>query len=94
MMGKQELTILPEFFLASPEIKKWKIDFNVLTSSYFGGTAFGVSSITVGINQLPSGGFCTISPVSGISGNTSFSIYCPNWVDPDGYISRYEYYGR
>ncbi len=87
-----ELTILPEFFLQKPEIKKWRVDFEAYTSSFYGGTAIGVSSIILGINQLPYDGTCEISPESGVTGNTTFSISCFNWTDSDGFISRIEYY--
>ena len=94
MTNKQELTILSEFFKTYPNILKWKIEFNVLTTSFLGGTGFGLSSIVVGINQLPTNGFCSIYPQSGFSDNTIFSIRCSNWTDPDGFITRIEYYGK
>jgi hypothetical protein len=52
--GKHELTIMPELF--SSNVMKWKIDFNLFTTSYYVGTGFGKSSIIIGINQLPTGG--------------------------------------
>jgi hypothetical protein len=91
-LANQELTILPNLFQSEPDIKKWKIDFNVLTTSYYGGTGFGKSSIIIGINELPTNGTCSISPLSGMTGNTSFTIQCTQWYDPDGYIAKYEYY--
>lgn len=85
---------MPEFFQSSSSVKQWKVDYNVLTSSFYGGTAFGYSSIILGINQLPANGFCSISPTSGITGNTTFFIKCTDWVDPDGFIARIEYYSK
>ncbi len=72
-------------------MKRFKIDFNVFTSSYQTGTLFGISSIIVEINSLPTGGTCTISPIDGITEVTVFTIRCSNWTD-DGFISKYEYY--
>jgi REJ domain len=93
-LNDKELTILQELFLSEPTVKKWKIDFTVYTSSFYGGTATGRSSIIVGINELPINGSCTISPTTGIAASTIFTITCTKWVDPDGNIVRYEYWGN
>jgi hypothetical protein len=45
------------------------------------------------VNQLPNNGFCNVSPSSGQSFTTLFQITCHGWLDPDGYIERYEYLG-
>ena len=79
---------------SEPDIMKWKIDFTVLTSSIYGGTALGQSSIVVGINQLPVNGTCIVNPTIGKAAGTYFVINCTNWVDPDGVIARYEYFGK
>jgi hypothetical protein len=92
--GKKELTIMPELFLSDPSVKKWKIDFNLLTTSFYGGTGFGKSSIIIGINQLPTGGTCSINPLNGTSFSTIFTITCLNFSDPDGYIQKYEYLSK
>lgn len=86
-----ELTILPDLFLDNPKIEKWKIDFNVLTSSYMGGTSFGLSSIIIGINQRPTVHSCTIEPKNGMT-DTNFNITCNELNDSDGYIEKIEYY--
>ena len=83
---------MPELFRSLPEIKKWKIDFNLFTTSFNGGTGFAKSSIILGLNQIPSGGTCSISPLTGISEITFFSIECNNFTDSDGYITKYEFY--
>ncbi len=73
-------------------MKKWKIEFNLFTSSFYGGTGFGKSSIILAINERPFGGNCSISPLEGIADNTVFTIECVNFVDVDGYIVKYEYF--
>ena len=85
---------MPELFQANPNIKRWKIDFTVLTNTFYDGTGFGTSSIVIGVNELPTGGYCEINPQSGITGNTTFFINCPNWFDPDGFITKLKYYGN
>jgi hypothetical protein len=46
------------------------------------------------MNQLPSGGSCSIDLTNGIALSTYFSITCSNWVDPDGTISSYALIGK
>ena len=89
---KRELTIMPELFRSLPGIKRWKIDFNLFTTSFLGGTGFARSSIIVAINQIPMGGTCSASPFNGISESTFFTIECKNFTDSDGYITKYEFY--
>jgi hypothetical protein len=87
------LTIKPALFFASHNIARWKIDFEVLTSSFYGGTAFGYSSIVVGINQLPKVDSCSIEPQNGTT-NTIFQISCNNMIDSDGFVAKVEYYSK
>jgi hypothetical protein len=89
---KRELTIMPELFQSMPQIKKWKIDFNLFASSFDWGTVFAKSSIMVALNQVPHGGACSVIPLNGTSDSTFFTIECKNFTDSDGYISKYEFY--
>ena len=92
LIGKHELTIMPELFYSEPYVKKWKIDFNVITTSSYSGKSFGRSSLIIGIKQLPTNGSCSVVPLAGFSLFTIFSIECLNFTDPDGYIKKYEYF--
>ena len=85
---------MPELFFSEPSVTKWKIDFNLFTTSFNGGTGLGKSSIIIGINQLPAGGSCSINPLSGATLSTVFTIKCLNFSDPDGYIQKYEYLSK
>jgi hypothetical protein len=85
---------LPEFFSSQPDVKRWKIEFNLFTTSFYGGTGFGKSSIIIGLNQLPFGGRCNITPLIGFSLFTTFTIECLNFTDFDGFIQKYEYYSK
>ena len=67
-----------------------KIDFKISTSS----SVFGMASLVLRKNQLPSGGSCNINNFSGFSLETVFNITCLNWQDLDGSISKYEYFGK
>ncbi len=41
------------------------------------------------MNQIPKDGQCFIDLVNGTALYTYFTIYCQNWVDPDGDIVKY-----
>lgn len=83
---------MPELFLSEPDTKRWKIEFNIYTNSFYGGTSFGKSSLIIGLNQIPVAGICSVNPSSGISELTIFTIVCSNFTDPDSYIKKFEYY--
>jgi hypothetical protein len=85
---------LPELFSTEPDVKRWKIEFNLLATSFYGGTGFGKSSIIIELNQLPLGGTCSIIPLTGFSLFTTFTIECLNFTDTDGLIQKYEYYSK
>lgn len=69
----------------------WKIEFYLTATTATNGIASGTASMLIKVNQLPTNGTCSISPSSGISGNTTFVISCSNWVDSDGYVSSYSF---
>ena len=46
------------------------------------------------VNQLPRNGFCDVDLYNGTSLSTTFNIKCLDWIDPDGFIERYEYMGK
>ena len=94
MKGKSELIILPELFFSEPDVMRWKVDFNIFTTSFYGGIGFGKSSVIIGLNQLPFGGTCNITPLTGFSLFTTFTIDCLNFTDLDGFIEKYEYYSK
>jgi hypothetical protein len=86
------MTILPELFDLYPSILKWKIDLSIRTVSS-SRIRSGISSIVLHRNEIPKGGNCVISPLTGIALHTIFYLNCSNWFDSDGEIVRYEYYG-
>ena len=76
-------------FQSNSKIAFWKVDLTLTIDQYSSGT----SSITLLLNQLPRNGYCYVTPSNGISLSTWFNIRCLGWVDPDGYIDRYEFFG-
>jgi hypothetical protein len=42
----------------------------------------------------PKGGVCLISSPQGYVLNTQFILGCLNWTDSDGFIVRYDFYGK
>ena len=80
---------MPALFENNSAIIFWKLELKI-TLNYF---ATGSSSIVFKVNQLPNNGSCNVSPSFGQSFTTLFQITCDGWLDPDGYIERYEYLG-
>ena len=69
----------------------WKVDFQIQTFKY-GIWINSTSSMTLKINQAPINGTCFVDLLNGYALSTIFTITCMNWVDIDGYITRYEYF--
>jgi len=74
-----------QLFLNNSQIKLWK--FEVV---YSFPTETSVSALNFLINQPPSNGSCSISPLNGTT-MTLFTISCLNWFDEDG-IKDYTVY--
>ncbi len=68
----------------------WRIDYQIENSQ----SKKGLASLVLVKNQLPQNGVCSINHFIGISLQTSFFIECVNWIDLDGSIVRYEYFGN
>ena len=86
-------TLIPEALNTRVNLQ-WKTQGNIFTTSFYGGTGFGKSSIVIGINQLPTGGSCSVYPLNGTSLSTIFTIECLNFTDSDGYIQKYQYLSK
>ena len=68
------------------KISYWKVDLWINNA--------GRSSLIFKINETPKNGFCAIDKYNGTSMDTYFQIICSNWIDLDGKITRYEYFGK
>jgi hypothetical protein len=89
-----DLTIYSSLFSDNSETAIWKFELLIETISPHNGLATGTSSIITIVNQLPKAGSCSISPTNGTVANTVFTISCINWLDIDGEITKYSYYGK
>ena len=89
-MNTNELCINEKIFSSLNSTPNLKIEFTVVGSS----NELGSSSLIIRINNLPYGGYCLFKTNYGVSLETYFEISCLDWLDSDGYIERYEFYGK
>lgn len=54
----------------------------------------GSNELILKTNQLPYNGTCLLSNLTGYALDTYFIINCTEWIDDDGYIILYEFYGK
>lgn len=85
--------MLSTFFSQNPTVQKWKIEFTTFGATK-SGFASSSSSIIIYVNQLPTSGTCTVDLQHGYSISTNFNISCSDWMDLDGSIKRYEFFGK
>ena len=71
----------------------WKIQSNIELITFANETLSASTSMIVYVNYSPRNGVCMASPISGTT-NTLFSINCNNWIDTDGSVVSYSYYGK
>jgi hypothetical protein len=88
LMPQTSLNVKEDLFQDYPLQKIWKIELNVFVPSK---NTSGSTSIKFYVNFPPQQGSCDINPKLATT-NTSFSISCMNWVDPDGILSFISYY--
>jgi hypothetical protein len=54
----------------------------------------GTGAIILKTNQSPYNGTCQIDNYVGYPLETNFTITCSRWIDDDGYITQYEFWGE
>jgi len=79
-------TATNQLFLSNPQITLWRFE---VVYAFVSETSS--SSLNFIINQPPSNGSCSISPLNGTT-STLFTVSCPNWFDADD-IEDYSLYG-
>ena len=85
------LTVMSDFFKSEPNQIIYKVEYSVLISSR------NVSSSTfllIHVNFPPDHGTCDITPKIGTVLNTQFTISCSDFVDNDGFLVFYSFYGK
>ena len=71
-------TATNQLFLQNPHVRYWRFEV-VFTFT----TEISSSALNFVVNQPPSNGSCSISPLQGTT-STIFSVSCPGWLDEDG----------
>jgi hypothetical protein len=81
--------------LNDSRVEELKVELIIRSLSFHGGSALGSSAIVFRLNQLPRGGKCFIEPnIGGLAVTTIFSIFCNDWYDLDGFITKFELFGN
>lgn len=91
-LNKQEVSMNNKILKVYPRILYWRIQLT-LTALLDGEVVNGTSIINLKVNQAPLNGSCTVDKTYGFALDTYFYINCSNWVDVDGIIVRYEFFG-
>lgn len=84
-----DLTVLHDAFMNNPQQVIWMVELNLFISSR---NVSGSSSIILYVNFPPISGICNINPLWGTT-ETVFTLSCFGWLDPDGFLISYAYYG-
>ena len=87
---KSDLTIKEDLFRDFDYQIIWKIELVVYSPSQ---NSSGSSSMIFYVNFPPRNGSCKINPRNGTT-NTLFEINCYGWIDLDGSVASYSYYGK
>jgi hypothetical protein len=90
---KNELVVSSSFFGNYSEHKLWKIELEILIDLN-NDTIIGAASLNFKMNTLPRGGYCNVSTDNGTSLETLYYIMCQEWVDDEGKIEAYEFFGK
>ena len=89
--AKSGLTIKKNLFQEYFEQKIWKIELflNVTNRQ----SVFAFTSLIIYVNQPPKSGYCDIDPKNGTT-STLFNLICSGWIDTDGSLANYAFYGN
>jgi hypothetical protein len=92
-LSNEYFVVLRDLFRDFPNQVYWKVESNIHLTTFAGDSLTASSSILFYVNFSPFNGMCSISPITGTT-NTLFTIYCNNWIDKDGEIISFSYYGK
>jgi hypothetical protein len=88
-LSNTELTVKKDLFQDFPSQNIWKVEMNVFFPIQ---NISGSASVIFLVNFPPKNGSCIMNSNNG-STNSLFSISCLNWIDLDGNIDYFAYYG-
>ena len=88
--GLDLLTLKEEIFRDHSSIIIWKIELVVRISSR---NVSGKSSMLFSVNYPPRFGNCTVNPENGTT-QTLFGFKCANWIDSEGSVFNFVFYGK
>lgn len=96
LMGEKsmELTISSQLFDNFLGIIYWKVDFTIQILTHLNKKIDGLTTMNLKINEKPYNGSCSVNMTEGFAMVDYFLIECMNWADIDGFIVRYEYFGK
>jgi hypothetical protein len=84
------LTLKEDIFWDHPSIIIWKIELEVKINNQ---NLSGKSSMLFFVNFSPRHGYCAVNPENGTT-KTIFGIKCENWIDKEGSVFNFAYYGK
>lgn len=87
-----ELSVSNLLFKLKPDILLWKISLTI-SSLQDDILSNGTSDLLIKKNEPPLNGTCFVDKNKGYALETYFLIKCLDWIDIDGFIARYEYFG-
>jgi hypothetical protein len=87
------LVIVKDLFTDFSNQAYWKVELNFELITFKGEILTASSSIIFYVNFSPINGMCIISPTTGTT-STLFTVNCNNWIDQDGDVVSYSYYGK
>ena len=87
------LTIRQNLFEDYPSQILWKVELVVNCVLPNNENVNGSTSVLFYVNFPPKSGSCDINPKNGTT-STQFQIICTNWVDSNGAITKYSFYGK
>lgn len=87
--SQNDLAVKEELFQDFSSQIYWKIELSIFVPTR---NTSGMASIVFYINFPPRFGSCDIN-LKNLSSNSLLSISCSNWIDLDGVLSSYAFYG-
>ncbi len=88
----EQLTIKKQLFRDFPFVFwKFQLTGNLIITENV--TSQGVTSKSFFVNYSPINGMCDVEPKNGTTSDI-FNLFCLNWIDSEGFVTQYVYYGK